>query len=167
VDVDCGQLVYPSLKDVAVVVDLDELAPVGGRAARGRHRWRFERFAQVDQDLPDRPRFGDEGDQPGVAATVRALERKLLPHPGQEFRPRNPGGVVRAGLRRSVAATFRGVTAAPMPAGSGVAPLADVPEREAGHGPSELVIRRKHPVVAMPVLPRRRDKVRNKRIERA
>ena len=35
VDVDCGLVVYPSLKDVAVVVDLDEFAPVGGRAARG------------------------------------------------------------------------------------------------------------------------------------
>jgi hypothetical protein len=44
--------------------------------------------------------------------------------------------------------------------GTGLAPLADVPDREPGHGPPELVIRRKHPVVAMPVLPRRRDKVR-------
>jgi hypothetical protein len=35
-----------------------------------------------------------ERDQPDVTAAVWALERKLLPHPGQEFRPRNPGGVV-------------------------------------------------------------------------
>jgi hypothetical protein len=62
VDVDCGQLVYPSLKDVAVVVPLYELTPVGGRAAGGRDRWRLERFAQVREDLSDRPWFGDEGD---------------------------------------------------------------------------------------------------------
>jgi hypothetical protein len=42
VDVDRRQLIWRRLKDVAVVVDLDELAPVGGRAARGRHRRRFE-----------------------------------------------------------------------------------------------------------------------------
>ncbi len=36
VDVDGGQIVYPSLNDCPVVVDLDELAPVGGRATGGR-----------------------------------------------------------------------------------------------------------------------------------
>jgi hypothetical protein len=60
---------------------------------------------------------------------------------------------VRAGLRLSVAAA-RGIRIAPMPAGRGLAPLADIPDGEPGHGPSELVIRRKHPVLAMPVLPR-------------
>ena len=40
-----------------------------------------------------------------------------------------------------------------------VAPLADVSDRERRNGPPELVIRRKHPVVAMPVLPRRRDEI--------
>ena len=39
-------------------------------------------------------------------------------------------------------------SAAPMPAGSGVAPLADVPDGEPGHGPPELVVRGKDPVVA-------------------
>ena len=47
-----------------------------------------------------------------------------------------------------------------MPAGCGVLPLADVADRERRDGPPELVIRRKHPVVAMPVLPRRRDEIR-------
>jgi len=37
--------------------------------------------------------------------------------------------------------------------------LADVPDRERRDGGPELVIRRKHPVVAMPVLPRRRDEI--------
>jgi hypothetical protein len=46
-----------------------------------------------------------------------------------------------------------------MPTGTGIAWLADVPDREPGHGPPQLVIRRKHPVIAMPVLPRRRDDV--------
>ena len=36
VNVDHGQLVYPSLNRFAVVMSLDELAPVGGRATSGR-----------------------------------------------------------------------------------------------------------------------------------
>jgi hypothetical protein len=87
VDVDTGQLVYPSLKDIAVVMRLNKFAPVGGRAPSGRHRCRLEWFAEVCENLPDRSRLGDERNQPDVAAAVRALERKLLPHPGQEFRP--------------------------------------------------------------------------------
>ena len=71
-------------------MDLDELAPVGGRAAGGQHRWWLERFAEVCQNYPDRPRLCIERYQLDVAATVRALERKLLPHPGHEFGPRNP-----------------------------------------------------------------------------
>jgi len=35
----------------------------------------------VGENLPDRPRLRDEGDQSDVAATVPALERKLLLHP--------------------------------------------------------------------------------------
>jgi hypothetical protein len=31
-----------------------------------------------------------EGDQTDVAAAPQALKRKLLPHPGHEFRPGNP-----------------------------------------------------------------------------
>ena len=69
------------MKDVAIVMDLHELAPVGGRATSGRHRRRFERFAKMRKDFPDRPRLRDERDQPDVAAAVRALERKPLPHP--------------------------------------------------------------------------------------
>ena len=66
------------LKDVAVVMRLDELAPVGGRPASGRERRWFERFAEVGEDLPDRSGLRDEGDEPDVAATRRALEGKLL-----------------------------------------------------------------------------------------
>jgi len=127
VDVDHGQVVYPSLEDVALVMRLDEFVPVGGRAPC-RQKWRrLEWFAQVREHLPDRPRLRDERDQPDVATAVGALERKLLPHPGHEFCPGDPGGVVRPGLRLSIAAAPRGVTVAPMLAGTGVALLADVP----------------------------------------
>ena len=94
VDIDVGQLVGRRLKDCPVVVDLHELSPVGRRAT-GRRDWRrLERFAEVREDLPDRPRIGDERDESDVAAAPRALERKLLAHPRYEFRPRNPRGVV-------------------------------------------------------------------------
>jgi len=38
-------------------------------------------------------------------------------------------------------------------------PLADIADRECRDGFSQPVIGRKHPVVAMPVLPRRRDQI--------
>jgi len=40
------------LNRVAVVMDLHEFAPVGGRPTSGRHRWRFERFAKMGIDSP-------------------------------------------------------------------------------------------------------------------
>ena len=48
---------------------------------------------------------------------------------------------MRAGFLRRVTAAFRGVTAAAMPAGSGLAALADVPDRERRDGFSQLVVR--------------------------
>ena len=129
-DVDCGQLVYPSLKDVAVVVNLDELGPVGGRASRRSKQRRLRGFAKMGQDLPDRSWLRDERDEPDIAAAVRALKWKLLRHPRHEPGPRNPGGVVRTGLVMRIAAASRGVTAAPMPAGHGLALLADVADGE-------------------------------------
>ena len=78
------------LKDCPVVMDLHELSPVDRRATGGRDgRW-FERFAKMCEDFPDRPRLRDERDQPDVAATVRALERKLLPDPRHQLGPGNP-----------------------------------------------------------------------------
>ena len=87
---------------------LHELSPVNRRATGGRDgRW-FERFAEVCQGLISRGRshpgllplanlrfevsrlLPAVFSQPDVAATRWALERKLLPHPGHEFRPRNP-----------------------------------------------------------------------------
>jgi len=90
VDVDHGQFVGRGLKDVAIVMDLHELAPVGGRVTSGRHRWRLERFAKMREDFPDRPRIGDECDQPDVAAAGGARKRKLLPDPRHQLGPGNP-----------------------------------------------------------------------------
>jgi hypothetical protein len=74
VDVDHGQIVGRRLKDCPIVMDLHELSPID-RLATGRRdgRW-FERLAEMCQDLPDRPRIGDEGDEPDVVTTPRALE---------------------------------------------------------------------------------------------
>jgi hypothetical protein len=164
IGVDRRQHVWRRLKDVAVCVDLHELAPVGGRAAGGRDWRRSERFAQVSEDLPDRPRLGDEGDQPDVAAARQALEGKLLSHPHHQFRPCNPGGGVRAGPLSCVAAAIRGLSANgpadSLPTGCGLTPPADVLNGERRDRPPQLLIQRKHPVIAMPALPRRRDKVR-------
>jgi hypothetical protein len=72
-----------------------------------------------------------ERDEPDVTAAPRARKRKLLPHPGHQFRPGNSRGVVRAGLCMSVAAAFHGMSAdspaGGLPAGGGVAPPANVP----------------------------------------
>ena len=61
---------------------------------------------------------------------------------------------MRTGLVMRVAAASRG-----MPTGHSLTPLADVPDGERRDGPPQLVIRREYPVVAMPVLPRRRDEI--------
>ena len=68
---------------------------------------------------------------------------------------------MRAGLliRIRVTAAPRRATVVPISAGRGFALLADVADRECRDGFSQPVIGRKHPVVAMPVLPRRRDEI--------
>ena len=85
-----GSSAIRRFKDVAIVANLDKLAPVGGWAPGRRHRWWLERFAEMCQDLSDRARLGDERNQPDVAAAVRALEWKLLAHPGHELCPGDP-----------------------------------------------------------------------------
>ena len=57
VDIKHGQFVRRGLKDVAIVMGLHELAPVGGRAPGRRDGWWLERLAQVREDFPDRPRL--------------------------------------------------------------------------------------------------------------
>ena len=84
-------------------------------------------FAINDRGLAERRFFHNdlkqsEGDQPDGAATRWALERNLLTHPGHQFRPGNPRGVVRAGLLVNIAGAVRCV-----PAGRVLAALANVP----------------------------------------
>ena len=105
------------------------------------------------QEFPNRPQFYDERNQSNIAAAVRALEWKLLPDSGHEFRPRNPARVVGAGLYNCVAAAFRCI-AGRMPTSRDFTLLADIPDGQRCDGPPELVIRGEHPVVAVPVLPR-------------
>ena len=170
------------LKDVAVVLGLNELVPVGRRAPRGCDWWRLERFAKMREGLTSRVRshpglrplanlrfevsrlLPAVSSRPDVATTRWALERKLLPHPRDQLGPGNPGGVVRAGLLIRVTAAPRRATVVPIPTGRGLALLADVADRECRDGPPQLVIGRKHPWLvsrrqAMPVLPRRRDEI--------
>ena len=108
------------LKDFPVVVGLDNLAPVGGRATGGREgRW-FEWFAEVCQGLTSRGRshpgllplanlrvevsrlLPAVSSEPDVAAARGARKWKLLPHPRHQLGPGNPRRVVRAGLLTSV-----------------------------------------------------------------
>ncbi len=86
------------LKDVAIVMDLHELAPVGGRATGGRDGRRLKRFAQASETLPDRPWLRDEGKEPDAAAAGWTLERRLLPpassvSPTQSVRCRASGAL--------------------------------------------------------------------------
>ncbi len=46
-----------------------------------------------------------------------------------------------------------------MPTSRGIAALADIPDGERRDGGPELVIRGEHPVITMPVLPRRRHEI--------
>jgi hypothetical protein len=157
VDVDRGQFVGRRLSRVAFVVGLHELSPVGRRAASRRDgRW-FERFAEMCQGLTSRgrshpgllplanlrfevsrllPAVSSASD---VATTPRALERKLLPHPRHEFRPRNPGGVVGGRFVARVAAVGGRISARRMsadrtPISRGIPPLADIPDGECRDG---------------------------------
>ena len=64
---------------------------------------------------------------------------------------------MRAGLFVSVAAIACGVPGMDVPAGRGLALLADVADGERRDRPPQLVIRREYSVIPMPMLPRRWD----------
>jgi hypothetical protein len=71
-----GILSIRRLKDVAIVMDLHELAPVGGRATSGRHRWRLERFATMHEDFPDRS--PDRGQSLQCKGRPRTVPQQVL-----------------------------------------------------------------------------------------
>jgi len=77
-----------------------------------------------------------------------------------QFGPGNPRRVVEAGLLLCIATALRAVTVAPMPAGRGIALLADVADRNSGDGRPQRVVRRTHSVIPVPVPPRLRDEIR-------
>jgi hypothetical protein len=151
VDVDHGQFVGRRLKDCPVVIGLHERLPVG-RRSKGRRDWRrLERFAEMCQGLTLRGRsrrglrplvnlrfevsrlLPTVSSEPDVAATPRALQRKLLPHPSHQLCPCNPRRIVGAGLLGRVSRVAAASCNAPvvrMPARRGLLPLADVPDRE-------------------------------------
>ena len=64
------------MKDVAIVMGLHELSPVGRWAPGGCDRWRLERFAKMGQDLTSRGRS-----HPGLLplANLRFEVSRLLP----------------------------------------------------------------------------------------
>ncbi len=68
------------LKDVAVVMDLHELAPVGGQPASGRDRRRFERLParRGIALLPDVP---DSQSREGFPQRVIGSEDAVIPVP--------------------------------------------------------------------------------------
>ena len=144
-DVDRGQFVGLRLKDVAVVVDLDELSPVGGRHA-GRRDWRrFERFAEVRSWLTSRGRshpgllplsnlrfkvsrlLPAVSSKPDVAAATWALQGKPFPHPRHKLGPDEPQGVVGAGFCRCAAAIAGSVPGLGVHTVRGILLLADIP----------------------------------------
>ncbi len=76
VDVDGGQLVYhPWKMSRSSWTCTSSPQSAGGPQAGETHRW-FGRFTQMRKDLPDQAWFGDECDQPDIATTHRALQRK-------------------------------------------------------------------------------------------
>jgi hypothetical protein len=84
------------LDRVAFVMYLEDLGPTGRRAAGRLERWRVERFAEMEQDLPDRGRVGDERDEPDVATAGRAREREVFSDPREELGPSDSGALALA-----------------------------------------------------------------------
>ena len=109
-----------------------------------------QRFTQMRQDPPDRPRIGDEADQPDIATTVGTHHRKLLTHPCQQLGPGNPRRVVVARLSindssRTAAATPRASQDTGMLACLRVSLLADIPDGKRRDGLPQPVVRRNTP----------------------
>ncbi len=78
---------------------------------------------------------------------------------GEEFGPRDPGGVVETLLRLGVGRAS-GLTRLPQLTGRLAQRLPGIPDRQRRHEWPQRMIRRKHPVIPMPVSSRWRHQVR-------
>ena len=84
-DIDHRQVVRRRVDRVTVVMELNELVPTGRRPSCRRERWWLGGLAEIREDLPDRRRVGDEGDEANVATAGGARERKLFRDPRDEL----------------------------------------------------------------------------------
>lgn len=115
-----------------------------------------DRLADVAEEFVDRAWIDDEGDESDVAAADEAHQGKRLGDPCEELGPCDAGGVV--GTRcvgggafcRNIRRTVTRVRRAKERRG-GVPPLADIPDGKCRDSEPELVGRREHAVVAMPM----------------
>jgi hypothetical protein len=96
--------VWRRLNRVAVIMHVDDLAPVGGRAPGGRAGWRFERLAEMREGLISRGRshpglhplanlqFEVSRLLPAVcpASVMNAMSRMSPPHPGHSSENSSP-----------------------------------------------------------------------------
>ena len=143
---------------------------------------RFERFAEVCQGLTSRGRshpglrwlanlrfevsrlLPAVYCQPNIATTPRARKRKLIPHAGHEFglwrrEVSWEGGLSHKSQQPPVACSPAVCPPTAYPPAAASPRLPTFPFVMCRDGPPQLVIRRKHPVVAMPVLPWRRHEI--------
>ena len=128
---------------------LHELVPAGGRASGRGQRRRLERFTEMEQDLPDRRRVGDEGDEADVAAAGGAREREGFGDSRDKLGPCDSRGVV--GTARGIGGTL---TPAPSRRERERGSVGDRQRRDGG---PERVVRREDTVVAM-AMPSRRGR---------
>jgi hypothetical protein len=116
------------------------------------------------QDFPDRPLVGDKADQPDIATTVGTRHRKLLTHTCQQPRLGNTRRIVVARLSindssRTAAAATRGSQGTGMLARHRGPLLAKIPDGNRRDRWPQRMVRRKHPVIPVPVPPGRWNQV--------
>jgi hypothetical protein len=84
-NVDHGQVVGRGLMKTAVILSLHQVIPVPGWPAGWLHDRRIERFTQMRQNFPNRPRIGDEADQLDIATTLGTRQRNPSPKRASSF----------------------------------------------------------------------------------